>query len=274
MKCIGVAQHNPLYVQGCLQKVGTTPYILPVNSSAKTKKVAGCEALFVLTFKDLLANLDLLNGRKLEDKPVFVFASVLRLCELDGVHALDYVPERGLRYKLTRLTRDRLRATLRAKPLPVKVDQPDLLPVLIKSVQEGSFLSPLMTAVYQLPLSQQTALKLDVLQWAYSDKPLPTLMARLRSRTFSPGVIDALEATLAGKESSAMREALAYVRQAKKEGKKAVNYKKLVQQFGVSRYEVRYILKVLKTDDLYRVNDGKTLEDIYYSRPRNSKKGV
>jgi hypothetical protein len=41
----------------------------------------------------------------------------------------------------------------------------------VDSVQKGSFLSPLMTLLYQLPASQQTALRTALLTWMISAKP-------------------------------------------------------------------------------------------------------
>lgn len=267
MILIGVTQHSPWHLQEVLQTkgLGMSSYVAEVDKPINLDKVNSASVLILPSFPLLVRNLKMLNSSAvMRDKPVLLFASVLRLCEVEGCYALDYEPRDGLRYKFKAFSTLDLKRILRSEPLEVSLTHKKLIPQLVDSVQKGSFLSPLMTLLYQLPASQQTALRTALLTWMISAKPSDDLK-KLLTRSRLPDTIKfALYKHMTSPLSLRYRAALAAIRKAPKAT--GADYAKLAAEHQTIKYELRYILKSLKQDDGYREMDGMRLDALWQKR--------
>ena len=226
-----------------VHQVGTS---LPSKLSRKTK------FLFLLTVLDLQRHLALLMTPPYKDVNVFVFGAAMKLNDFSGVVPLDFEPNPelpGFGFKLTELSLSKIRRARTQSKLSRKNGK--YLEHLLTHVQEGSLLNPLMTAVYGLPSTAQTKVKIAAVSWLYKSKPVASLDAALQtlssngiriSAAFRTKLVDILTSDAAKKYQSAFCE----YRREKLDSDKAPNIQKIAKQFGVVAYEMTYILSVLR----------------------------
>jgi len=264
MILIGVTQHSPWRVHELLHSLNMSDYLAELDKPLDLNKIKQSDVVLIPTYSMLVSNLKFLNSKALRNKPVMLFAAVLRLCEVEGCYALDYEPRDGLRYKFHSIDKVTLKRVLKSEDVEVSLTQKKLIPQLVENVQHGSFLSPLMTLLYQLPPAQQTSLRGSILQWMVSGEDTVSLKALL-TRSRLPDVIRiALYKHLSSQLTSRYREALTAVRKAPKSS--GADYAKLTEQYQTIKYEIRYILRSLKQDDMYREMDGVRLDALWQKR--------
>lgn len=277
MRLIGVAQHSPTFIKGLvteafeIRKKKPKIFVLPVAGTVRTKKASTADAVFIVRYKDFLNNLSTLNSNKFRGKPVFLFASVLRMNEIKPIHVLDNHRINDCTFSLEKTNRLAVSAAMFDKAEDVRVARPteDFLAQLIKDSKEGSLLSPLMTLIYMLPSTSQNTVKLKIFEWLITDKPVKALQASLANvRRLPDDVAAKLYDLLTSEIAQEYRRALEYV-VGRRDAKKPVSYKAVLKEFKVTRYEIKYIMHVLKLEPKATAEKGKTLNEMYYSRPRN-----
>lgn len=219
---------------------------LPSKLSSKVK------FLFLLTVADIQKHFKTLMSSRYKDVHVFVFGAPMKLNDIAGIVPLDFEPNPelpGFGFKLSSLTlspvrRARTQAVLRRK-------NGKYLDSLLTHVQEGSLLNPLMTAIYGLPSTAQTKVKIVSVSWLYKSKPVSALDASLLtlasngiriSAAFRTKLVDILTSDAAKKYQAAFSE----YRKEKLDSGKAPNIQKIAKQYGVVEYEMTYILSVLR----------------------------
>lgn len=281
MKLFGIASHSPLSVKKLVIEAykergeKCRVYSLPVGSplNEKTKKSASKASVLFLRQKEFLSNIDEFNSKKYYDKPVFIFSSILRLSEIEGINVLDN--DRLLNYSFRFLDLDKNDLSLacfKAKDSgEIKRPNQSFLSKLVEDTMEGSLLSPLMTMIYQLPASMQTSFKSQIFDWLASSGNSQDLRTTLtRSRKLPESYLDSILTLLEKKFVNTYRKAIRFVLDKKKD-KKPVSYKQVMTKFAVSRYELTYIIMVLTKNKKYQEICGKTVEEIFYGRERNEK---
>lgn len=251
-KIFGVSNHTPeVLVQALVKSKIAQSHsdvgIIPVNS--KLSATAKHKCLLFLTPADLHRNIPTLSTQSYQGCHAFLFANPMRVHELTGVTPLDFeanpeYPGFGFTLKSLSLA-------------PVKCAKADsvvtrrngkYLSKLIRYVQKGSLLNPLMTFIYTLPSSAQGRVKTAVVKWLYLGKPrsfLERILEDVASGAITQRTKDKLATILFTDAGTAYQKAFAEFRRLKKEGS-PVNIAKLAKTFDVSDYEMRYILSVIE----------------------------
>lgn len=219
---------------------------LPTKLSSKVK------FLFLLTVADVQKHFKALMTSAYKDVHVFVFGAPMKLHDIHGIVPLDYEPNPelpGFGFKMTSLNLSPVRRARTQSQLRRKNGK--YLENLLTHVQEGSLLNPLMTAIYGLPSTAQTKVKIAAVSWLYKNKPVSALNASLLdlaskgikiSAAFHTKLTDILTSDAAKKYQLAFSE----YRKDKLDTGKAPNIQKIAKQFGVVEYEMTYILSVLR----------------------------
>lgn len=264
MILIGVTQHSPWRLHELLHAIGLKDYLADVGQPLDLQKIKACDVVMLPTFSLLTTNIKMLNSKTLRGKPVLLFASVLRLCEVEGCYPLDYKPRDGLRYKFHSFDKSTLKRLLKSDDVEAVLTQKKLIPQLVENVQHGSFLSPLMTLLYRLPASQQTSLRTSLLQWMISTDDLAKLREILSRSRIPDEIRLALYNHIKSDLSTRYRAALAAIRKSPKVA--GADYTALAAEHSTIKYELRYILKSLKQDDMYREMDGVRLDALWQRR--------
>lgn len=284
MKLFGIAHHAPIYVRSLIAgayklrgKEQKKTWVLPVGGSVKKKSALESGAILILRYADLIQNLEALNSRKFRDKPVFVFCSVVRLQDLIGVQVLDNDRIQDCTFRLSGLSKHDLAHYLfDVKDTHGMVQKKGLefLPQLVKDLIQGSLLNPLLTILYQLPLAQQSAARSKIFEWMASDQPVKALLTglvsigKLGGASMPEAVISNLVNTLDSPLGKEYRAAVEWVF-ARRASKKPVPYKQLIRKFKVTAFEIKYIVSILVKNKKNADILGKTVEEVFYSRPRN-----
>lgn len=207
--------------------------------------------LFLLTASDLTGNINMLMTSPYRDTRVFVFGSPMKLHIVAGVKPLDFEvnPEQpGFGFKLSSLSLTPVRKAKVQSALKRRTEK--YLEHLLTHVQEGSLLNPLMTAIYSLPSTSQTKVKIVSVSWIYKSKTVAQLDEALDqlsssgikiSAAFRTKLTDILTSDAAKKYQAAFSE---YRKD--KVHTAAPSIQKIARQFGTVEYEMTYILSVLR----------------------------
>lgn len=243
--------------------------ILPVGTSISTKKKYPYKVLFILTLDDFLKNKGALQAPTLNGVFVVVFASALKLAELNVI-PLDYAPNPaypGYGFLLKPINLQPMRGV--HTECVVHRKDGKYLDNLISYVRKGSLLTPLMTFIYTLPSKAQTKVKLAVAKWLFLSKKeseLAKILSKVEGMTLTDRVKAKLSDILINDTGRAFQAAFAEYRAAKGDG--AANIAKIAKTHGVSDYEMRYIISVIKESE----ESGKLYEDSFEkARNRNIK---
>lgn len=251
-KIFGVSNHTPeVLVQALVKSKIAQSHsdigIIPVNSKLSTKSRHSC--LLFLTPADLHRNIPVLSTNAYQGCNAFLFANPMRVHELNGVTPLDFEenPEYpGFGFTLKPLTLQPVKAAKTESNVSRKNGK--YLSKIIRYVQQGSLLNPLMTFIYTLPSSAQGRVKTAVVKWLYLGKPksfLEKVLNNIEQVTVTQRTKDKLADILFTDEGASYQKAFAEYRRLKKAGS-PVNLVKLAKSFGVSDYEMRYILSVVE----------------------------
>lgn len=284
MKLFGVAHHAPIYVRsmlaGAYKLRGKTPkksWVLPVGGSVKTKAALTAGSILILRYADLLANLETLNSPKFQGKTVFVFCSVVRLQDLMGVQVLDNDRIQDCTFRLTGLSKHDLAHCLfnvKDEGGVVGRKAVEFLPQLVKDMVKGSLLNPLLTILYQLPLVQQAAARTKIFEWMADEQPIDVLakqlagLSKLGNTPVPQTLVDGLLEIVGSKIGREYKKAVGWVI-ARRLTKKPVAYKQLIRKFKVSAFEIKYIISILVKNKKNADLIGRTVDEVFFSRPRN-----
>lgn len=243
----GVANHSPETLTAEIHKAGLIRdrkeiHIVPSGSYLErcSKRI-----VYFLSARDVARNASRLLLRKYDDTHVFVFDAAISLCSLE-VTPVDYEPDPeypkfGFKH----------RSIIRAKIKSVKskcqhvYKKFDILPHLVSFVRTGSLLNPLMTFIYSLPTPAQTKVKVAVVSWVYLSKSAKSLEKLLNS-------IDGVQLSDRVKEKA---KDILLSDVAQKYQNFFVAYREdtsvmqRLRDFGVSSYEVNYILSIVSSDN-------------------------
>lgn len=257
MFAFGVANNAPaVVIQELVKKrvVTTTKEISILPSNTKIpKRVPEYKVLLVLTVSDLVANKIALESKLFKDVKVILFANAMKISDFHGITPLDFEPSPehpGFGFKLKGLN---LQPVKRPSLIHSKIErkQGKYLENLVCHVRSGSLLNPLMTFLYTLPSSVQTRVKLAVVKWLYNsktEKELEKILGEIPDILLTTRVVDRLKSILLTNIGSNYQKAFADYRKAKKAGE-VPKVPALVKKYGISDYELRYILSIIKDSE-------------------------
>lgn len=232
--------------------------VIPLGSHLANREKPTKKMLIALNIMDLVRNLSVLNTPKYKSHIVFVFASPVRLSELDNVVNLDMTKDpsaKGFGYQLShKIDIAKFRATIKQpveKMQPVIRNEAEHLTVLTDSIKKGSLLTPLMTFIYSLPSSTlQTPVKIAVAKIIGKGLPLSSLdklVSQVSDYKLSVTAKDKLMTILGSEVGQRYIDAFKHYRKLKRE-KSTASIPSIAKSFDVSPYEIRYLLSVIEND--------------------------
>ena len=254
--CFGIGNSSPAVVYQKLIEKGISDAIIvhQVGDLMRLKAKAPKGDLFFLTFEDLVRNLKVVNLSKYSDVNVYVFASPIRLNELEGITLLDVETSPGavgFGFNLRHTPDYKVCRSASRKPggKEVSVVNVNVLETLTNSIKKGSILTPLMTFVYSLPSATlQTPVKLAVAKILVENRPIKSLDKLLSSTT---------EYDLSSMSKARLIEILksdvckpyieAFKHRAESKAKH-LGATALAKKFGIDVFDVSYLLALVTPD--------------------------
>lgn len=265
MICFGIANSSPervldLLVERGLVSSPSKVAIVSAGSTIKPDLPPKRSVMFILSIADLFHNLSVLNSPTYEGVRVFLFASPLRLKELEGCIALDMkedVSNRDITFKLAPTPNFSLVRSTKISDAPVKRLRTQYLTVLVDNVKRGSLMTPLMTFIYTLPrATQQTPAKEAAAQYlcgTLNEKSLVDRLSGLLSAKNLQKLLDILESDVALKYKQAFRALRT---------REIGSLKSACTKYDVTDYEMKYLMSVVETAKAHRGLRNKSLNTI------------
>jgi hypothetical protein len=258
---LGICNSSPAKVAELLVKrriINTVKEvaILPIGSALQSGKSPRRNFIFILSISDVLRNISILNSSKYKNVSIFIFASPIRLNELNNIHYLDLLKDpsaKGFGFNLKPsidvvLLKNVIRKeSLESKPL-IRNDR-EHLTILTDSIKQGSLLTPLMTFIYSLPSSTlQYPVKLAVAKIIAKGLPTSKLDSAIKDisdYSLSVSAKEKLVNILDSEVGDTYKKAFKYYYKVKKE-KGTVDINTVAKKFDVTAYEIRYIISILE----------------------------
>lgn len=230
--------------------------VLPSGTRLKENKKPVRNVIFCLSVTDFNRNLEVLNSARYAMVRVFIFASPLRIREMQNVVALDFdvnPAASGLGFLMRKdLNMPLYKKTIKtAQAEQVSRVAAHYLNTLTDNVKRGSLLNPLMTFIYTLPSStHQTPVKEAIAKFLYKSLPysrLEIMLDEIRGVTVNKRVRDRLKEILTSEVGENYRAAFKAMG-ALPEDKDRIET--ICKQFHTSDYEMKYIESIVKTSGL------------------------
>lgn len=261
MYAFGLSNHSPDQAMNSLVSKGIIDdpseiAVLPAGIRLKENKKPIRQVMFILSVSDFIRNLTVLNSVKYESVQVFIFASPLRIRELQNVTALDFdvnPTANGLGFTMRKdFNMPLYKRTVKGESAEnVKKISTQYLSMLTDNVKRGSLLNPLMTFIYTLPSStHQTPIKEAVAKYFYkylTYKRFEESLDELRNINITKRVRDRLKDILTsdvGENYKAAFKALAT--------EKDASIKSVCEKFHTSEYEMKYIQSIVEASGLIK----------------------
>lgn len=256
MYAFGLSNHSPDQAMNSLVAKGIIDdpseiAILPSGIRLKEKKKPMRSVMFILDVADFLRNLIVLNSVRYENVQVFIFASALRVRELQNVIALDFdvnPTANGLGFTMRKdfnMTAYKRATKGEGAEEVLKVSTP-YLGMLTENVKRGSLLNPLMTFIYTLPSStHQTPIKEAIAQYFYkslSYAKFEESLNELRNITITKRVRDRLKDILTSEVGENYRNAFKALTT-----EKNATIASICQKFHTSEYEMTYLKSIVES---------------------------
>lgn len=255
MYAFGLSNHSPDQAMNSLVSKGiinepSEIAVLPSGIRLKENKKPIRSVLFILNVQDFQRNLTVLNSVRYENVQVFIFASPLRIRELQNVLALDFdvnPTANGLGFTMRKdFNMVAYRKAMKKEGAEeVSKVTTHYLGILTENVKRGSLLNPLMTFIYTLPsATHQTPIKEAVAHYLYkfqSFKAFEESLDGLRNITITKRVRDRLKEILTseiGENYKAAFKALS--------SEKDATIKSVCEKFRTSDYEMKYIQSIVE----------------------------
>jgi hypothetical protein len=263
----GLSNHSPDQAMASLVAKGIIDdpseiAVLPSNIRLRENKKPIRSVLFILNVSDFLRNLNVLNSVRYENVQVFIFASPLRVRELQNVTALDFdvnPAANGLGFTVRKdMNMPLYKRVLRGEGSEeVSKVNTHYLGILTDNVKRGSLLNPLMTFIYTLPSStHQTPIKEAVAHYLYKSltfKQFEDSLDALRNITITKRVRDRLKEILTSEIGENYRKAFKAL-----SSEKDATIKSVCETFHTSDYELKYIQSIAEASGIIKKVKSKT----------------
>jgi hypothetical protein len=254
MYCFGVCNNSPDSVLLSLKKKkyisdNSEVSVVEVGKTLSGKKPKN-KFIFVLSIGDFLRNAEILNSKAYVNARVFVFASPIRINELDGIVPLDMEQDptaKGFGFTLQSLQLSKYAGALKREQAQVKRNTRKHLTILTDSVKIGSLLAPLMTFIYSLPSSTlQTPTKKAVADILVNGVDLE-LISKLSISDKNALSVKAKQKLLSILESELGQKYIQAFKDYKKvkDTKGPTGLQSIAKKYEISLYELKYLLSVL-----------------------------
>jgi len=280
MLCFGISNSAPevildLLVQKGIARSRSSVAVVASGSTLDPELKPKRPIVFVLNTSDLMHNLRVLNSDLYLGTRVFIFASPLRLRELQGCTVLDMVEDvanRGLAFKLLNTPNMTPVKSPRAQDAEVKRQKTQYLTALVDNVRRGSLMTPLMTFIYTLPrATQQTPVKEAVAKHLYNGTRVELVVKNL-SALLSEKNCEKLVEILESEAAAKYRTAFQALRD-----KTVASLKTACTRYDVTDYEMQYLMSVVGVSKANVALRGKSLKTIQAkgltpASPRSKKK--
>ena len=253
MYCFGVSNHNPMQVIDFLiqaKRIDNREDVMILEAGSKAQAFIKESAVLVLEARDFHRNLKTFNSEAYKNTAVVVFASCLRIRELEGCTPLDTESESaGVVMPALALSRPSLRAGFKTPRQDIRRRDLAYLDSMVDSVKRGSLLNPLMSLIYSLPSStHQTPVKEACVRMLYNGLSFEDTIQTLSKAHYvdlSPRVTERLRVLLTGDIGKAY---VAFFKEYRSRDA-AITLESLCDKHSTAPYEVRYILSVVGSGD-------------------------
>lgn len=254
MRVFGVCNHCPDYMFVWLKKTlcidQDSILILPEQAFLPKRLKSNIRVIMFLSNRSFRRNLDKLNSDRYKKVTGILFASPLDINEYNNIVPLDFEESNDIHLDAFMLKSIQGSEFQLDSDLTVvskrKVDYLNIVMEHIKSF--GSLLNPLMSFIYTLPNgTHQKPLKEIVCSWIYNNDTVKSLERTLKSKENSmplsakqkQRIIELMSSDIANKYKNAI---VAY---RASEVKDEDLLKRLVSEYEVSAYELRYIISII-----------------------------
>lgn len=273
------ANHSPEQLLSWMQKeFGLDPLkeftIVPFYKKLNPKKARSYKSrIIILCYNDTMRNFELFKHSAFKNKQFFVFAPPFRCAEIGNSVWLDFQNDaelKGIAYQMTDWQKEKFNPDVRAgaKREPVfKVNEGFQTKVIDQVKSVGSIMSSLQTLVYTLPKrAMQKPVTHAFCKWMYngdSAEDLDLIINNLRFEiNLTKRKADKFREMLLGEDGQKAQQAFELIRAAQESGK-SVDYKGIGHQVGIHAFDLRYIMRVVRTDDEYSELENTTMTEFY-----------
>lgn len=272
MHCFGVSNHSPdqavafLIAKKVIEDMSELA-IVQSGTVLKENKKPARPILFILSISDFYRNMAVLNSERYAEAQIFVFASPLRIRELDNVIPLDFEVNPatvGLGFLLKKeIDLAIYRTSIKRKEAEeITRKTTEYLTTLTDNVKRGSLLNPLMTFLYTLPSStHQTPVKEAVARFLYKGQSfakLESMLDEIKGVVITKRIRDRLKEILQSEIGDNYKAAFKAYRTQKDEGKTPA-ISAICKKFGTSDYEMKYLKSVVEASQASKPMRGKTI---------------
>jgi len=181
------------------------------------------------------------------DAHCVVFDTPAYLGEIKEMRFLDVLKrkDRSYRFGLTDLNLPRLKRAFKrdGDPIEVTVGKFDIIPDMLERLERSSFLDKYQTFIYSCTNhTNREEYVARILRYVFGDTKSLTL-SNLPTRGKTKDYYDTMVSFL---DSDTGKKLLVVTRRIKKykDAGKSVNYAKLVQEYGIVKYELKYLTKL------------------------------
>lgn len=243
----GVANHSPEFVLAAMRKgrvVTNDTKIGIVPTGSVIDRRPRYDVLLFLTPRDIRRNRDVLASSKYLHVSAVLFSDPMNASEISGIIPLDFEP--NVEYPGFGFTLKPLNACLmkgKHSQSELQYESGKYLQRIVKYVQSGSLLNPLMTFLYTLPSALQNKIKEEIARWLYLGKPEKQLAQTLKTLGASERVLRRLSEIVFTEIGAKFKAAFERIRTEAKAGIDS-DVKKIAKQFQVSDYELRYLISI------------------------------
>lgn len=237
----GVSNHSPCNILALIQKrkliISNADVCILPSKKLLSKSKPKFSALFILSFNDMRANLEILNSRNYANIKVFVFDSALSLVRVEGIVPLDYSCVSSndcmsFKYHAVNVLNFKFKSDL-----PIKIHNIDYIKSMIEVVCRNSLLLPLMTVIYKLGNLHQKIAKIAFGTSLKFGKDSKYLHAKCLEGGLSKNAADAFVSLYDNDLCTPYKEAFAVLR-----ANKLINIQALCAEFKIAEYEFQYLM--------------------------------
>lgn len=256
MRNYGVCNHSPDYMFMWLKKVFGLETkdisIVPEGNMLPVKPSNKKRIYLFLSHKTFRLNLDRVNSKHYTKAVGMLFSNPLVLHSYPEIIPIDFEESSSVHIDAFLLKEpDKSKMSLEPSSTLIVRERTDYLAkVLDKVCSFNSLLTPLMTFLYTLPNStHQKPVKEIICTWLYNGGSYEDLENTLNSRKgelplsakHHARIRNILDSETAHKYKQALQVVSVY------EDDSKVPYREIVSSFNVSKYEIRYIISVVKS---------------------------
>lgn len=249
--------------------------VVPFNKKLNPKKVRTYkQRIVLLSYHDAMRNFEFFLHPAFKNRQFFVFAPPYRCAEIGNSVRLDFQDDAelpGISYRMlgwnNNFYNPDTKATARQHEPVFKVNEGYQTKVINQIKSVGSIFSGLMTLIYSLPKRQmQKPVTHALCLWLYegqSKEDLDNIIEALRmEQTITKRKAEKFHELLLGENGQKAQAACELIREQRAIGKNP-DYKSIGRNIGIHAYDLRYIMRIVRTDEEYSELENVTIPEFY-----------